>query len=97
MKLIRSALLLGTGYVLGTRAGRERFEQIKSAAEKLWESTPLQKGREKARDAAAAGFEQASQTAADTAKNAAAAVKERFTSAEENLDDDVIVVDPVEG
>jgi len=32
------------GYVLGTRAGRERYEQIKRGAEKLWNTEPIQKG-----------------------------------------------------
>lgn len=31
------------GYVLGARAGRKRYEQIKSAAAKVWESDGIQK------------------------------------------------------
>ena len=34
---------LGVGYVLGTRAGRARYEQIKKQAEKVWELPPVQK------------------------------------------------------
>ncbi|WP_040167158.1 hypothetical protein [Microbacterium gorillae] len=34
---------LGVGYVLGTRAGRERYEQIAEAASKLWHTDPVQK------------------------------------------------------
>ncbi|MHA7984670.1 hypothetical protein ACX9R5_02585 [Rathayibacter sp. CAU 1779] len=34
---------LGVGYVLGTRAGRQRYEQIKSAAQRVWESPAVQK------------------------------------------------------
>ncbi|WP_431279006.1 hypothetical protein [Leifsonia poae] len=30
------------GYVLGARAGRKRYEQIKSAATKVWESPGIQ-------------------------------------------------------
>ena len=33
----------GVGYVLGTRAGRKRYEQIKAAAAKVWESDGIQK------------------------------------------------------
>lgn len=33
---------LGLGYVLGTRAGRERFEQIKAGAEKIWQDPRVQ-------------------------------------------------------
>lgn len=40
------AFVLGAavGYVLGTRAGRQRYEQIKRGAEKLWNTTPVQRG-----------------------------------------------------
>lgn len=40
------AFVLGAavGYVLGTRAGRERYEQIKRGAEKVWHTEPVQKG-----------------------------------------------------
>jgi len=30
------------GYVLGTRAGRQRYEQIKAGAHRLWTSEPVQ-------------------------------------------------------
>src|SRR5262245_37098850 len=33
---------LGIGYVLGTRAGRERFDQIVGAARRFWESPTVQ-------------------------------------------------------
>jgi hypothetical protein len=33
---------LAVGYVLGTRAGRERYEQIKAQAVKVWELDPVQ-------------------------------------------------------
>lgn len=40
------AFVLGAavGYVLGSRAGRERYEQIKRGAESLWNTAPVQKG-----------------------------------------------------
>lgn len=34
---------LAVGYVLGTRAGRERYEEIKTAANKLWNDPRVQK------------------------------------------------------
>lgn len=33
---------LGVGYVLGTRAGRQRYEQIKAQALKVWNLDPVQ-------------------------------------------------------
>ena len=32
----------GVGYVLGARAGRKRYEQIKGQATRLWRSEPVQ-------------------------------------------------------
>jgi hypothetical protein len=32
------------GYVLGTRAGRERYEQIKKGAQSVWNTPPVQRG-----------------------------------------------------
>ncbi|MFD2675195.1 hypothetical protein [Gulosibacter bifidus] len=44
------ALLVGAaaGYVLGARAGRERYEQIAAQASKVWESKPVQQQVNKA-------------------------------------------------
>lgn len=40
------AFVLGAavGYVLGTRAGRERYEQMKRGALQLWNTEPVQRG-----------------------------------------------------
>ena len=44
---------LGVGYVLGTRAGRERYEQIKKAAEGVWNAPAVQQGVGTVKDFAA--------------------------------------------
>jgi hypothetical protein len=36
---------LGAGYVLGAKAGRQRYEQIASAADKVWHSPSVTKQR----------------------------------------------------
>jgi hypothetical protein len=41
---------LGVGYILGTRAGRERYEQIKDAASKLWNDPRVQQRVDQAED-----------------------------------------------
>lgn len=40
----KAALVVGlvAGYVLGARAGRERYEQIKAQAEKVWDQPVVQ-------------------------------------------------------
>lgn len=34
---------IGIGYVLGSRAGRERYEQIKRGAQRVWNLDPVQR------------------------------------------------------
>lgn len=48
------AFVLGAavGYVLGTRAGRERYEQIKRGAQNVWNTEPVQRGVGAVRSAA---------------------------------------------
>jgi hypothetical protein len=41
---------LAAGYVLGTRAGRERYEQIKAQAAKVWNLDPVQEQVGKVKD-----------------------------------------------
>jgi hypothetical protein len=43
---------LGIGYLLGTRAGRRRYEQIKATARNIWESQPVQWGVSQVQEAA---------------------------------------------
>lgn len=44
---MRSKILLvvgiGIGYVLGTRAGREKYDQLKATAQKFWNDPRVQK------------------------------------------------------
>jgi hypothetical protein len=39
-----------TGYVLGARAGRQRYEQIRAAAKDLWNAQPVQRRVSEVRD-----------------------------------------------
>ena len=47
MTRFRTGLIVGfgIGYVLGTKAGQERYEQIKSTARTVWASGPAEKMR----------------------------------------------------
>jgi hypothetical protein len=41
---------LAVGYVLGTRAGRERYEELKASANKVWSDPRVQKPVKQAED-----------------------------------------------
>src|SRR5687768_1318813 len=49
----------GAGYVMGSKAGTERYEQLRRLYENMLSSPALRQARGKAKDAAATGFEQA--------------------------------------
>jgi hypothetical protein len=68
MSKMKLLLIGGIGYVLGARAGRERYEQIKSAATKVRNNPQVQN---------------ASQSAVDLAKEKAPVVKDRLGDAAE--------------
>ena len=59
---------LGVGYVLGARAGRERYEQIKRATDKFWHSRGVQKQVHNAEDFAKAKAPEVVEFLADGAK-----------------------------
>ena len=60
---------LGVGYVLGTRAGRERYEQIKKAAESVWNTPTVQQGVGSVKDFAMTRVGDLSDTVLDGVKN----------------------------
>ncbi|ABL80457.1 MULTISPECIES: hypothetical protein [unclassified Nocardioides] len=67
MKKLTLLAGVAVGYVLGTRAGRERYEQIKAGANRLAQNPKVQAAAGKAQDTVA----QQAATAADLAKEKA--------------------------
>lgn len=65
------AFVLGAtvGYVLGTRAGRERYEQIKRGAKAVWETPPVQSGVDAVKGAVGDRVEAVQRAAAQAGKN----------------------------
>ena len=55
----------GVGYVLGARAGRERYEQIKAGAQKVASDPRVQSAKDKAVDQATTQASQAFDAAKD--------------------------------
>jgi oxygen-dependent protoporphyrinogen oxidase len=80
----KAALIIGlsTGYVLGTRAGRERYEQIKSRTSRLWHDPRVQQKAAQAQDLAKEKAPEVQQKVADAAKKTAAAAKETASTVE---------------
>jgi len=61
----------GLGYVLGARAGRQRYEQIKSGAQGVWNNPKVQETVSHAQDLAAEKGPEVGQRIAQTATAAA--------------------------
>ncbi|WP_251152646.1 YtxH domain-containing protein [Cellulosimicrobium sp. Marseille-Q4280] len=59
---------IGIGYVLGTRAGRERFEEIKVKAKDLWQSEDVQSAVHTAQDKVTTVAKEQGAKLADVAK-----------------------------
>lgn len=61
---------LATGYVLGSRAGRERYEQIKAGADKVWNLAPVQQAAGAVKGFAGERVDTLQSKAGDAAKKA---------------------------
>jgi len=68
---------LGIGYVLGTRAGRERYEQLKAAATNFWNTPAVQKQVDTVQDFVKDKAPDVVEFVADGAKKVAAQVSGR--------------------
>lgn len=69
------------GYVLGTKAGRERYDQIRTQSHKVWNSPTVQSGVDHAADAAKSAAGAAGSAAADAASSAASAAGSKVVDA----------------
>ncbi|MDZ5619634.1 hypothetical protein [Nocardioides bizhenqiangii] len=70
----------GLGYVLGARAGRQRFEQIKSGAQGVWNNPKVQETVTHAQDFAAQKAPEVQHRIAETASHAAHRVTDKVGS-----------------
>ena len=74
MKKLLILAAAGAGYVLGTKAGRERYEKIKQHSSKVWNSNPVQQGVHEAEGVARQAASAAGRHAADAASAAGSKV-----------------------
>ena len=73
---------LAAGYVLGSRAGRERYEQIKAQALKVWNLEPVQEQVGKAKEFAKSSAMALPSTVWDSAVKVTKAASVKGTPAE---------------
>jgi len=80
----KAALVVGmaAGYVLGARDGRERYEQIKSQADRLWNDPKVQKNVAQAQDVVKEKAPVVQAKVSDAAKQATGKVKGGDSSAD---------------
>ena len=67
----------GAGYVLGSKAGRERYEQLRRLYDNVQTSPQFQRASGKAKDAVETGLGQARELASEGAEKVGDAVRER--------------------
>ena len=72
---------IGIGYVLGTRAGRGKYDQLKANAEKLWNDPRVQKQVNNAEDFVKDKAPEVAEFLADGAKKVVSQVSGSKTSA----------------
>ncbi|GAA3538189.1 hypothetical protein AFL01nite_13130 [Aeromicrobium flavum] len=89
MKKLVLLTAVAIGYVLGTRAGRGRYEQIKRQADKVWHADPVQNAAHKAQDTATTTAADVGHRVAETAKDVSSTVTEKVRSTGGKGDDKV--------
>lgn len=82
------------GYVLGARAGRERYEQIAAAAQRLWRNPKLQRTVDQAGEAAKEKAPLVKEKATEAAHKATDKASEAVRSSDAET---TATVDPVTG
>lgn len=78
MNKITMALAFGAGYVVGARAGRERYREIRDRARAVWQSEPVQEQAAKAQEAARSGASRAGDAAKTQLARAQDAAKDKL-------------------
>ncbi len=67
----------GAGYVLGAKAGTERYEQLRRLYDNLLDSPQVQRVTGRAKDAASSGYEQAKDKASEGVSKVRGTVQEK--------------------
>jgi hypothetical protein len=67
----------GAGYVLGAKAGHERYEQLQRLWDNLVSSPEVRQASDKAKGAVGTGYQQAKDAASESVSKVTTAVKDR--------------------
>ena len=78
----------GVGYVLGARAGRQRYEQIAATARKVADNPKVQRVAHRAQDAAAQQAAAAAEAAKDKVSSAASSAADKVARPRRHPDRD---------
>jgi hypothetical protein len=73
---------LGAGYVLGAKAGTERYEQLSRLYDNLMASPAVRKATGRAKDAVGTGLDQAKDAASTGVSKVTSAVKDKRTASD---------------
>lgn len=80
MSKLTMIVAAGAGYVLGARAGRERYEQIRSQAQRVWSDPRVQQRKDQATETAKQKAGVAADAAKQKATQAAGAAQDKASS-----------------
>ena len=69
----------GAGYVLGSKAGHERYEQLRRLYDNLMSSPQFKRASGKAKDAVETSYEQAREKASESVNKVQGKVRDRRT------------------
>lgn len=89
MKKLPILVAFGAGYVLGAKAGRERYEQIQRQSSKVWNSGPVQQGVQEAETVAKQAASAAGEKVVDAATTAGSKVVAKVKGDDDESSDPV--------
>jgi hypothetical protein len=84
----------GAGYVLGAKAGTERYEQLMRLYENLLQSPKVKEATGKAKDTVGTGFEQAREKAKEGREKVGSSMSQRRSSGSSQSDGTLSVAPP---
>jgi hypothetical protein len=95
MSKIGTLAVAAAAYVLGARAGRERYEQVRSGAQRVWSDPRVRTAADSAKGTVAGKAPQFKDRAADALKQTASKAKASTSRSQSAADDPTAYSPPV--